>query len=93
LSAKSGWINDTTMSDVLTSNGNSIVIACPNTYKLSYVENTLTTDLMPFFTRTTGTVPNVPIGGDSKITYNIYIYKITNNTSVMFKNVKFTKIK
>ena len=78
------------MSDVLTSNGNSIVIACPNTYKLSYVENTLTSDLMPFFTRTTGTVSNVPIGGDSKITYNIYIYKIQTFYNILFViNVNF----
>ena len=97
LNVKSDWIN---MDDVTTivdsnsikSNGKSIVIACPNTYRLATIENP-PADLLPLFlTSGSGSdgIVSVKCGGIN-VDYHIYVYPITNNVKVDFKNVTLIK--
>ena len=97
LNVKSDWIN---MDDVTTivdsnsikSNGKSIVIACPNTYRLATIENP-PADLLPLFlTSGSGSDGIVSVKcGEINVDYHIYVYPITNNVKVDFKNVTLIK--
>ena len=97
LTVKSGWIdskNDTIIvgSTPMKSNGKSIVIACPDTYELATIENP-PADLKPLFlTSGTGSDGTVSVKcGEINVNYHVYVYPITNNVQVDFKNVTLTK--
>lgn len=92
LNALTGWLTidgTTTVAGPKSSNGQSIVIACPSKYKLSAIQNGLGMDIMANFTQKCQTV--APIGGTQTATYNVYMYPISNGAKVEFKNIKFTK--
>ena len=76
-------VNDT----AITSNGQSIVVACPSKYKLSKVQNGVGASILANFT-SVGEV-NVTTGSITT-TYKVYVYPIKNNTPVEFKNVTLT---
>ena len=97
LNVKSDWvIKDvvTTIVDskAMTSNGKSIVIACPNTYQLATIENP-PADLLPLFLSSgTGSDGIVKVKcGNIDVDYHIYVYPITNGAKVDFKNVTLIK--
>lgn len=97
LTVKSDWIdseNDTIIvgSTPMKSNGKSIVIACPDTYELATIENP-PADLKPLFlTSGTGSDGTVSVKcGEINVSYHVYVYPITNNVQVDFKNVTLTK--
>ena len=71
----------------ITSNGQSIVVACPSTYKLTTIENSFGVSLLANFS-SVGEV-NVTTGSITT-TYKVYVYPIKNNTPVEFKNVTLT---
>lgn len=86
---KSDWIikdGITTIvgEDKITSNGKSIVIACPSKYKLNTVDNSIGANILPNFS----SVGNVSVKtGEIMTDYNVYVYPITNNAIVELKNV------
>jgi hypothetical protein len=93
LTTRSGWteIDGTTTivnDNAIKSNGNSIVIACANKYKLSSIKNALGADIMESFS-SVGTVDYVV--NDTTTSYNVYVYPITNGAEVEFKNVSLVK--
>lgn len=87
-----GWttVNGTTTikgtadADVWTSNGNSIVIACPSKYALETVTDSMGNNYKPLFSQI-GTV-NVATGSINT-TYNVYIYPITSGTVMKLKGI------
>lgn len=97
LTVKSDWIDskkDTIIvgDKPMKSNGKSIVIACPDTYELATIENP-PADLKPLFL-TSGTGSDGPVSvkcGEINVSYHVYVYPITNNVQVDFKNVTLTK--
>lgn len=89
LSAKTDWCttNGTTTvvgSTPIKSDGKSIIIACPSKYKLNTIQNGIGGDIKGNFS-VSGTV-TVKTGSENSV-YNVYIYPITNNTPVEFKNL------
>ena len=83
---KSDFINGRTSvvgDSPIKSNGKSIVIACPKQYSLKSITNSLGASILSNFE-----VGEVPVAtGSINTTYNVYVYPITNNTEVEFKNV------
>jgi hypothetical protein len=79
----------TTFTTEKTSNGESIIIACPQKYKLSAIQYSNNASMLDNFS-VKGTM-TLNIGGSSTSVYNVYIFPITNDTPVSFKNVTFTK--
>lgn len=73
---------------ILTSNGNSIIIACPKKYALSTIFDFLGTDMKVFFSESNVQVKTGEINSD----YTVYLYKITNNTQVQFYDVQLTPL-
>ena len=92
LNAKSGWLTSTTSvlnaNTTLTSNGQSIIIACPSTYSLTSITNGVGANILGNFTEK-GTV-NVQTG-NINTTYMVYVYPITNGAKVEFKNLTIKK--
>ena len=86
----SGWTTvngTTTIKDTNTiweSNGNSIVIACSNKYKLNTITDSMGNDYMDLFSET-GTVSVVT--GSINTDYNVYIYPITSGTVMKLKGI------
>ena len=97
LNAKTSWITvdgTTTILDdktAIKSNGKSIVIACPNKYKLSTITNGVGANIVDNFTvkGSDGTV-DVTTGNTTTV-YHVYVYPITNGAEVEFKNLSLTK--
>lgn len=94
LNAKTDWVtkDDTTtiVSDKpsMVSNGKSIVIACPNKYKLATINNGVGADILANFS----SVGEVDVKtGEITTKYKVYVYPITNGATVEFKNVTLTK--
>lgn len=94
LNAKTDWIEidgtTTIVSDKpsMTSNGKSIVVACPAKYKLATIQNGVGANILPNFT----SVGNVDVTtGSITTSYKVYVYPITNGAAVEFKNVTLTK--
>lgn len=94
LNAKTDWIEidgtTTIVSDKpsMTSNGKSIIVACPAKYKLDTIQNGVGANILPNFT----SVGNVNVStGSIETSYKIYVYPITNGAAVEFKNVTLTK--
>jgi hypothetical protein len=94
LTAKTDWIEidgTTTIVDdkpSMTSNGKSIVIACPSKYKLATIQNGVGANILPNFS----SEGNVTVTtGSIETTYKVYVYPITNGATVEFKNVTLTK--
>lgn len=88
------WLNINTTTNLfndtyIKSNGKSIVIACPNKYKLTKITNSIGTDIIRNFTSMGEIIVKT---GEINTTYNVYLYPITNNVSVEFKNIKIEKI-
>ncbi len=96
LTTKTGWVikNGTTEivgATAIKSNGSSIVIACPATYKLASINNGVGANIIDSFT-TKGSQGIVEVTTGNIITnYNVYVYPITNGAEVEFKNVTLTK--
>lgn len=85
LTVKSDYIKGKTTitSNVLTSDGTSIVIACPKDYSLTSIQNGLGASILDNFE--CGEV--VVDTGSIETTYKVYVYPITNGAKVEFKNV------
>lgn len=93
LTTKSGNItaNGTTTivnATAISSNGKSIVVACPAKYKLATVQNGLGADIIGNFS-SKGTVAVTT--GTTTTNYTVYVYPITNGAVVDFKNVTLNK--
>lgn len=94
LTTKKGWITKdgttTIVSDKpsVTSNGQSIVIACPKKYKLATINNGVGADILANFS--SKGVVSVKCG-EIDVEYMVYVYPITNGATVEFKNVTLTK--
>ena len=78
-------LNDTTK---LTSNGTSIVVACPAKYKLATITNGVGADILANFS-SVGTVSYT--NGSVTTDYKVYVYPITNGAAVEYKNLTLTK--
>ena len=94
LNAKTDWIEiDRTTTIVgdkpsMTSNGKSIVVACPAKYQLATIQNGVGANILPNFT----SIGNVDVTtGSITTSYKVYVYPITNGAAVEFKNVTLTK--
>ncbi len=93
LTVKSNWLNLDSTTEVVggtytSSDGTSIVIACPTKYKLSSIENSLGSSILGNFS-SSGVVAVKT--GEINTDYNVYVYPITNGTVIDFKNVKIAK--
>ena len=96
LTALSGWANltgETVLlngSSTVTSNGTSVVVACPPGYELNKILDPMTkASYLPNFT-SIGTV-NVNTGNVVS-TYTLYIYPITSGAQVSFTDIRIIKI-
>ena len=94
LTIKTGWLNINSTTEVvggtdIKSNGKSIIIACPNKYKLSSINTSFGNSMLELFT-SQGEIDVKT--GEIYTKYNVYVYPITNNTKIDYKNVKITKI-
>lgn len=94
LTTKSSWVTkDGTTTIVaenapITSNGKSIVIACPSKYKLASISNGVGADILANFS----SVGEVDVTTGSIVTkYKVYVYPITNGATVEFKKVTLAK--
>jgi hypothetical protein len=85
LTVKSDYIKGKTTitSNVLTSDGTSIVIACPKDYSLTSIQNGLGASILDNFEYGEVVVDT----GSIETTYKVYVYPITNGAKVEFKNV------
>ena len=72
--------------NILTSDGNSIIIACPTKYTLSSILDVIGMPMIDFFSESTVLVQTGEIYSD----YTVYLYKITNNTQIQFYDVQLT---
>ena len=72
----------------ISSNGTSIVIACPKKYKLATINNGVGANILGNFS-SSGTVSVAT--GSINTEYTVYVYPITNGAVVEFKNVTLTK--
>lgn len=93
LDIRKGWVNsknDTTIvsSDIVTSTGESIVIACPSTYELKTINYSNQADMLSKFS-SSGEVDVKT--GEINTKYNVYVYPITNDAKVEFTNVSIGK--
>lgn len=78
----------TLLSGGATSDGTSIVIAVPATYKLAGIQNSLGVSILENF--------NAPVNvnytnGETTTAYKVYVYPITSGAKVAYKNVVITK--
>lgn len=72
----------------ITSNGQSIVVACPSTYKLTTIENSFGVSILANFS----SVGEVDVTTGSITTkYKVYVYPVMGGAEVEFKNVTLTK--
>lgn len=70
------------------SNGKSIVVACPNTYELKNIESSVGAPIKENFS----SVGEVSVTtGAIQTPYTVYVYPITNNTPVDYKNLVIGK--
>lgn len=86
LTVKSGFIEGKTTivgDSSITSNGKSIVIACPKTRSLTSIKNGVGANILGNFKSGEVTVTN----GNASTVYTVYVYPITNGAKVEFKNV------
>ena len=86
LTTKSDYISGKTTivgSTAIKSNGTSIVIACPNQYSLTSVQNGVGASIIDNFESGEVTVKT----GEVDTIYKVYVYPITNGAEVEFKNV------
>lgn len=93
LDLKSDWIvkdGETIIvksGEIVKSNGESIVIACPSKYKLASINYSNNADMLSNFT----SIGKVSVSTGSIMTdYNVYIYPITNGSIVEFTNLSLT---
>ena len=70
---------DNNILNVFTSNGKSIIIACPENYEIKTITNSCGIGILNNFIQTTLSNEN-----DN---YNIYLYPITNNVKVQYNNL------
>lgn len=87
----SGWITQDGITKIgddnsVKSDGNSIVIACPEKYKLNTITNSIGASIIDLFEQSSIDIKT----GEIMTTYNVYVYKITNGAAVEFKNVSLS---
>lgn len=93
LTTKNDWINSENNtiivgSEIMVSNGQSIIIACPSTYELKSINYSNQANMMSKFS----SVGEVDVKtGEINTKYKVYVYPITNNTQVEFTNVSIGK--
>ena len=73
---------------IVKSNGMSVVIACPASYKLASINYSNQADMLPKFSAN-GIVSVMT--GEVATDYMVYVYPITNNAVVEFTNVTLVK--
>ena len=73
---------------IVKSNGMSVVIACPASYKLASINYSNQADMLPKFSAN-GIVSVMT--GEIATDYMVYVYPITNNAVVEFTNVTLVK--
>ena len=78
----------TTLKSSATSDGTSIVIACPATFKLNTISNSLGVSIKANF--------DAPVqvdytNGSTTTKYNVYVYPITSGAKVAYKDVTISK--
>lgn len=91
LAAGKVWLNtsgNTTLVSAATSNGTSLIVACPVGYKLSAISNSLGVNILPNF--------DAPVevnytNGGVTTKYNVYVYPITSGAKVEYKGVTISK--
>lgn len=91
-SIKDGWIEKDSITtivgngdnDVISSDGRSIYIACPEKYKLSSINYSNSAPMIDKFT--SQGIVSIQTGG-IKSNYNVYMYPITNDTVIDMKNI------
>lgn len=77
--------------DVWTSDGRSIIIACPSKYKLSTVTDSMGNDYMAKFNEIGDVAVKTGGGTGAEATYKVYMYPITSNTEMKLKGVTLVK--
>lgn len=93
LNIKSGWVVKDGVTkivdkdEILVSNGTSIVIACPDKYRLASINNGINANIIGNFS-SVGKV-KYTVNEYFETDYIVYVYPITNGATVEFKNVTF----
>lgn len=87
LNASTGYLsgNKSVAESAMTSNGTSIVIACPSKYTLKSIQNGVGASILANFKSGEVAVRT----GDIDTMYTVYVYPITNGAQVEFKNIIF----
>lgn len=91
LDIKSGWVvkdgatKIVDKDEILVSNGTSIVIACPDKYRLASINNGINANIIGNFS-SVGKV-KYTVNEYFETDYIVYVYPITNGATVEFKNV------
>ena len=89
---KEGFLNvnditvviDDNSNSAIESNGESIIIACPEKYNLKTINNSAGINILSNFSIQGQTTVKT---GEINTNYNVYIYPIKNNTKISYKNV------
>lgn len=105
LAAGNSWVNtsgSTTLKSSATSNGTSIVIACPESYRLTGISNSLGVSIMENFVGITKNAAGSYVDSDALVKvnytnggtttkYKVYVYPITSGAKVDYKDVTISK--
>lgn len=105
LAAGNAWVNtsgSTTLKSSATSNGTSIVIACPESYRLTGISNSLGVSIMENFIGITKNASGAYVDSDELVKvdytnggtttkYKVYVYPITSGAKVDYKDVIISK--
>lgn len=78
----------TTLKSSATSNGTSIVIACPATFKLNTISNSLGVSIKENFAAPAQVDYT---NGSTTTKYNVYVYPITSGAEIAYKDVTIAK--
>ncbi|MBQ7941423.1 MAG: hypothetical protein IJ328_03320 [Muribaculaceae bacterium] len=87
---KGGTTTIVNASSTWTSDGRSIVIACPDNYKLASVQDELGVDYKDVFTKRGKVQVNTGGGSGAAKAYKVYMYPITSGTAITLKNITLT---
>lgn len=87
-----GWINPSGTTEVFSSvksDGNSIVIAVPNTYELKTVTDNMGNDYLGTFNNIADV--EVSLAGEAKTQYTVFMYPISSGAQMDLKNMTVGK--